>query len=75
MTDIIVEQVSVRCLTAYCPVCEDGKIVPFMRARETPAPAVAAVATLESYRVAEAAVEEWKTEHVQEHAAAALEAV
>lgn len=75
--DIVYEQVSVRCVTAYCPACEVGEIVPFLRARETAPPAVRNLASgdLENYRAAEAAVRTWAGIHAETVHGAALAAV
>lgn len=75
--DIVTEQVTVRCMTAYCPWCEEGTVVPFARTRETPPPAVQILAggELDNYRAAVAAVEAWRDTHVKEAHPAALAAV
>lgn len=57
---LIFDQVSVRCLTVYCPACEEGEIVPFLRAKEESQPTMG---ELNSYRDADAVRQEWAETH------------
>lgn len=74
--EIVIERATVHCWTAYCLICEEGTIVPFLRAREIPNPVVQTLASgqLESYRAAEAAVQAWGAAHVHEAVSASVAA-
>lgn len=75
--DIVTERATVQVWTAYCPECAEGEIVPFLRAREVPNPAILQLGSgeLADYRAAEAAVLAWRDSHASTVHGAALAAV